>query len=907
MNLRLRRIIKIIVPLLVIFNLSFVILVMPAHAAEPKAIWATYGMLINDTQGNTPQQNPKILSDQYGGYIIVWEDGRAGFYDIYAQKIDEAGKLLWAKEGIAACRYFGNQNFPQMASDGAGGTIIVWQDYRNGNSDVFAQRIDYAGNPLWGEGGIPVCTAAAGQFAPETISDDAGGAIIVWHDYRSGAGEDVYAQRIDGKGSFLWQENGIPISTAFGTQWYPKVASDHAGGAIIVWADGRISSADNNIFAQRIDPAGKILWQKDGIPVCSAAHNQERPVILSVEEGAIIAWNDSRSGNADIYAQKIDLSGKAQWQKEGVAVCLFPYSQENPKLSPDGAGGTIVVWTDHRAEESDIYAQRIYKDGKAAWQDNGRPICQLTGQQKNPEIVKLKNKDWVVIWEDERKQEREPDLFAQKINEAGTPLWKTEGVLIVSARQTQESPAIAPTPAGDVIVAWEDSRFGNFDIYSQKISPDGKLLWKDAGVVVCSASGSVVQQNIEATFNNKGEIILVFEDARSGFFNIYAQKINKAGKLAWESQGIPIAKAAANQFNPHLVPDGKGGAIVSWEDRRIQESPSIRAQRLSSEGKRVWESSLSLAAIQSRQTNHLMISDGAGGAIVAWQDDRDVLSLQDIYAQRISGKGELLWGKKGKILISANGDQVDLALISDGAGGAILAWTDYRRGDRNPDIYAQRVDAKGNPLWKEDGVLICGAPDIQRTPRLIADEAGGAVVSWTDKGGGSYDIYAQRVNKSGRPLWMTDGIPINQLGRTQQNPRFGNEAILAWEDYRYGNWDIFAGAVDPSGKLRWGEEGVPVALIPHTQYAPQMVSWKNGSVIIAWEDYRSGKQYEIYIQKLNREGDFSWAENGIKLQTKGGGRAPKILADFSENSFYLFWEDYAGGGKAIYGQKFIVD
>jgi hypothetical protein len=875
------------------------------YAAEPQALWSTYGMLINDTPGNTTQQNPKIISDEQGGFIIAWEDGRAGYYDIYAQKIDDSGKLLWKKDGVAACSSPGNQNFVQMTGDGRGGAIIVWQDYRSGNSDIFAQKIESSGRPLWGEGGIPVCKASAGQFAPEIISDGAGGAIVAWHDYRNGKGEDIFAQRIDDSGNVLWQENGIPVAVAPGTQWYPKIASDGSGGAIMVWTDGRVSSSDNNIFAQRIDPSGKTLWEKDGIPICSAEHNQERPTILTAKNGAIIAWNDSRAGNIDIYLQKIDLGGKPSWQKDGVAACTYPHSQENPKLSPDGTGGVVVVWTDNRAEESDIYAQRIYKDGRVAWQEAGRPVCALGGRQKNPQVIKLKTNDWFIVWEDDRNKHL--DLFAQKINSAGTALWKNGGISIATTRKEQESPAAALTPAGKVIVAWKDGRFGNYDIFAQKISSAGTLLWKESGEVVCAAQGSVVQQNTALIHNGKGDVILVFEDARSGFFNIYAQKINKAGQLAWGRHGIAVAKVAAHQRSPQIVPDGKGGAIISWQDHRLENFPAIRAQRLNSHGKKVWESSLSLAKVRSRQINHIMIPDGEDGAIVAWQDDRDVLSLQDVYAQRVSGKGALLWGKKGKIIISANGEQVDIGMVPDAGGGAFFAWTDYRRGDRNPDIYAQRINTIGKALWEEEGVLVCGAPDVQRTPKLISDNEGGVIIAWTDKGGGSYDIYAQRLNASGQALWLSDGIPINQLSRTQQNPKFGNQAVLVWEDYRYGNWDIFTAAFDSSGKLVWGEDGIAVALIPQTQYAPHVVPWKNGSVIITWEDYRSAKHYELYIQKLNKDGKPAWVANGIKILSRDGGRAPKILATHSNNSFYVFWEDYTGGGKAIYGQRYLLN
>ena len=180
------------------------------------------------------------------------------------------------------------------------------------------------------------------------------------------------------------------------------------------------------------------------------------------------------------------------------------------------------------------------------------------------------------------------------------------------------------------------------------------------------------------------------------------------------------------------------------------------------------------------------------------------------------------------------------------------------------------------------------------------------MITWTDRGGGSYDIYAQRINMAGQPVWMSDGIPINQLSRTQQNAKFGNNQVLVWEDYRYGNWDIFAAAISEAGKLLWSKDGEPVALIPHTQYSPQVVPWRKGNVLVAWEDYRSGQHYEIYIQKLDNGGKPVWNENGLKVQSKDGGRSPKLLAAPLDDSFYVFWEDYTAGGRAIYGQRYLL-
>ena len=85
---------------LVILIWVFAILAAPLCASEtPKAVWTTHGMLINDTPGNTPQENPRVISDKSGNHIIVWEDGRSGYYDIYVQKVSGSGALLWSPGG----------------------------------------------------------------------------------------------------------------------------------------------------------------------------------------------------------------------------------------------------------------------------------------------------------------------------------------------------------------------------------------------------------------------------------------------------------------------------------------------------------------------------------------------------------------------------------------------------------------------------------------------------------------------------------------------------------------------------------------------------------------------------------------------------------------------------------------
>src|SRR3989344_3312217 len=49
--------------------------------------------------------------------------------------------------------------------------------------------------------------------------------------------------------------------------------------------------------------------------------------------------------------------------------------------------------------------------------------------------------------------------------------------------------------------------------------------------------------------------------------------------------------------------------------------------------------------------------------------------------------------------------QTLIQTVEDGVGGAYIFWLD---GSRYNNLYAQRIDAGGNKLWAEDGVVVHG-------------------------------------------------------------------------------------------------------------------------------------------------------------------------------------------------------
>jgi len=62
-----------------------------------------------------------------------------------------------------------------MCSDGNGGAIIAWSDLRGEYSDIYAQRINAAGELQWTENGVVISAADYNQQNPVICVDEDGG------------------------------------------------------------------------------------------------------------------------------------------------------------------------------------------------------------------------------------------------------------------------------------------------------------------------------------------------------------------------------------------------------------------------------------------------------------------------------------------------------------------------------------------------------------------------------------------------------------------------------------------------------------------------------------------------------------------------------------------------------------
>lgn len=454
-------------------------------------------------------------------------------------------------------------------------------------------------------------------------------------------------------------------------------------------------------------------WPPYGRPVCTASSSQTHSAIASDgADGAIVAWQDSRFPRANIFAQHVLASGEVDgaWPHDGrlllndpIALANVPFGQVNPAIVPDGVGGAIVSWEDLRSDvtENDIFAQHILATGVVdpAWPDNGTALCTATGVQNTHVMIADGTGGAIVTWVDSRAGTNEFDIFAEHVLASGLvdPLWPVNGVAVCNAVGVQGFPAIVADGTGGAIISWHDARVGasiGFDIYAQHVLNSGIAdpAWPVNGRAICVFHGDQGRPTI-VTDGANGAIVAWSDSRIDATSHIFAQHVFASGAIdpAWPLNGRAISNAAFLETRARAVPDGAGGAIVTWQGFETQLN--IFAQHVKADGvvDPIWPAAGKALSDADRQQSIQEVSaDGAGGAIVAWVDSVDVVA-QHVLA---SGAFDAAYPATGRSIVNLPNKQGDIAIVATGGAGAIVSWTDGRNG-LSADIYALQVKEAG--------------------------------------------------------------------------------------------------------------------------------------------------------------------------------------------------------------------
>ena len=457
----------------------------------------------------------------------------------------------------------------------------------------------------------------------------------------------------------------VAVSTAAAYQNYPRAVPDGSGGMFVCWASFN-GSYFGDIYVQHFNKSGIAQWATNGVSVDTGQHSERPRLVADGAGGVIVAWIDHRyltaSNNeeADVYAQKINANGHAVWANNGIIIDSNPDVKAHISMASDGKGGAFIAWDQFYISSANlIFGEHVDSDGNLLW-----------GIQAFPERIEYSSSQYAY----------EPQLVA-------------DGV-------------------GGVIATWYDSRDGTDNIYAQRLNAAGTKLWPYTDISICSASYS--QRFPQIISDGKNGAIITWSDDRFGYldatFDIFAQKLDSSGNKKWltpgdpNNNGIAVCTTDYRQFFPHLTSDSAGGAYIAWADENYGYAEYM--QRINNNGDTVFKkngipvvphASYTGAVIFGEDADPaVMTTDNEGNAIIAWPDVPQYNADHDIRAQKVSKTGTLLWQAGGVAVCTAVGSQDYPQIIPTVNNGAIAVWTDYRdTANYAAHIYASLISATG--------------------------------------------------------------------------------------------------------------------------------------------------------------------------------------------------------------------
>jgi hypothetical protein len=585
---------------------------------------------------------------------------------------------------------------------------------------------------------------------------------------------------------------------------------------LVAWQDSR-SSTNYDIYGARVSSAGTVL-DISGIPISTAANNQQSPAVAHNGTNFLVVWQDSRSGTgySDIYGARVSGAGTVL-NTNGILISNAINSQEFPAVAYNGAD-FVVVWQDYRSGTNyDIYGARVSATGVVR-NPSGLPIFTAAADQYSPSVAR-EGTNCLVVWQDYRSY----DIYGTRVDSTGTAL-DTSGILISAASSFTQQPALAHDGT-NFLVVWADyTGVNSSNIYGARVSSTGAVIPPSDIAISASSNG----QYTPAVAHDGTNFLVVWQDFRSGRSDIYGARVSETGTIL-NTSGIPISTINTNKYSPKVAHDGTNFLIV-WSEYRGTTSEDIYGARVSSNGTVLDTSSIPISTATNYQSAPAVIHNGVN-FLVVWQDYRSGTNY-DVYGARVSSTGMLL--DTSGIPISTNTNNQYIPVVAQDGASFLVVWSE-RQSSTSDDIYGARVTNTGTVL-DTSGFAISTAVNSQSSPSVTHNGLNFLVV-WQDYRNGNADIYGARVESTGTVL-DTSGISISAATSSQYAPSVaydGANFLVVWEDHRSGTGfsDIYGARVGETGTVL-DTSGFAVSAGPESEVSPRVTSLGGESSLVVY-------------------------------------------------------------------------
>jgi hypothetical protein len=788
------------------------------------------------------------------GFGISWEDNRDGNYEIYFARVSAAGVKLGPDlrvSGEAA-----NSFRPSLAWTGSE-FGVSWQDLRDGNYEIYFQRVSAAGVKLGAE--LRLTGNTAYSYLPSLVW--AGSEFgVSWYDYRDG-NDEIYFMRVSAAGAKIGAD--YRVTSAAGISAVPSLVWDGLEFGVS-WYDNR--DGNNEIYFARISAAGTKLGAD--FRVTNDAGGSYTTCLAWTGSEFGVGWFDDRDGNYEIYFTR--LGGGAYTDKDG----------DNLAEDAEYRAGTNPCATDSDGDGIDDGVEiTTYQTNPAVPDSDSDGLSD--GAEINTHHTDARHHDTdhdglgdgaeVNVWltaplvaDTDGDAMRDGFEADHQVCAGLNPLLPgntaldpdSDGLSNLAEFNAGADPCREDTDADALPDGWEDQYRGcGFDPTSLGSERPFVKLGSDQRLT--SATGNSERSSLAWTGSEYG---VSWVDTRNGSYEIFFARASVAGAKL----DADLRVTTTYSTRPSLAWTGSEFGL-SWTDDR-DGNDEIYFARISAAGVKAGPDLRLTSNPHGSNTSSLVWTGSEFG--VSWEDSPD--GHVGIYFARVSAAG----AKIGS----------DLWVFSGGSSFSSLAWTGSEFGvswtdnnDGNYEIYFARISAAGGKLDEALRVTSDAADSFLPSLAWTGSEFG---VGWYDSRDGDPEVYFARVSAAGEKI----GSDLRVTGNASASYLFalswtGSEFGASWEDWRDGNYEIYFARISAAG-AKLGAD-LRVTGDASASFMP-CLAWTGSEFGVSWNDGRDGGGYEIYFARIGggpytdkdrddlaENGEYSQATNPCLWDTEG--------------------------------------
>ena len=819
-----------------------------ADAQYPVVIDPLIGGLLQMDVTLGTQSTPAVAYNSTDGkYLVVWQDNRSGNYDIYGQLVGADGLLVGQNLAIRAAS--GDQTLPDVAYNPGSDTYLV--TWRSGTAAIHAQRVDATGSLVGGLLDLAGMLQTTADRPAVAYSSSADYWLVTWQQWQGSTNEnDVRARAVSNTGTMA---TAFTVYSNTGDDTAPDVAANDTQGFLVAWER---EGAGTSIYARRTTATGV---DGNAFAVTDAIVARVAPKLTynADDDQYLAAWQDLGAGYDTVWGRRVrgqyDPSGQFvddafQVSDAGQADCGAPAVTY---LAPSGGdnGHYLVAW-EQGAGAIDLYARWVLTDGTPS---GSFTLSDVGSRHYDVALAAGPSMTTILAaWTDGRAGNM--DVYARSVVAGGD---LGEETVVHPAPGDQQLPQAAYNPDDDeYLVVWQDYRQGttNPDIYGQRVTSEGVPVGEN--IAVNTASYRQIAPRV--AYATEGKVYLVvwchYPGTADDAYDVYGQRLSRTGQL----QGSPLVIAnesgtTGQEYPTDVVYNSTSDRfLVLWDDMAATKYWDVWGRHVSTDG--------SLGDVVQITTLSGYHEDSGAGAydpdddqyLITWKYRAVANGAGDIQGRRMTGSGTVNPETLNIATGMAEQQYPDVAHLA-GVERYVVVWEDNHNGSY--DVYGQLVSPAG--ALDGDNYAVTSASQNDRSPRLAMDGSGGGLVAWQRDDGGSAanELYGRWLGGDGRPTG--DGFTLLAAGGEQQRPAVATNGtggyFLAWQDNRNSNWDVYGSLYEP---LRAG-----FGATPRVGITPLSVEFTDGSVPAgaadAWR-YAFG------------DGGTSVAQNPVYTYTQGG-------------------------------------